>query len=34
MQGYNGLSASLRYKGEFRSGADDQGFFGYLRYEF
>jgi fibronectin-binding autotransporter adhesin len=32
--GNNGLSASLRYTGEFRSGADDQGFFGYLRYEF
>jgi outer membrane autotransporter protein len=34
LQGNNGLSASFRYKGEFRSGADDQGLFGYLRYEF
>jgi len=32
--GEAGFSASLKYTGEFRSGADDQGVFGYLRYEF
>ncbi len=32
--GEGGFSASLKYTGEFRSGADDQGVFGYLRYEF
>jgi outer membrane autotransporter protein len=33
-QGASGFAASLKYTGEFRSGADDQGVFGYLRYDF
>jgi outer membrane autotransporter protein len=33
-QGAGGVAASLKYTGEFRSGADDQGVFGYLRVEF
>jgi outer membrane autotransporter protein len=32
--GNGGFAASLKYTGEFRSGANDQGVFGYLRYEF
>jgi hypothetical protein len=32
--GNSGFAASLKYTGEFRSGANDQGIFGYLRYEF
>jgi len=33
-QGARGFAASLKYTDDFRSGADDQGVFGYLRYEF
>ena len=32
--GSSGFAASIKYTGESRSGADDQGIFGYLRYEF
>jgi uncharacterized protein with beta-barrel porin domain len=32
--GSSGFAASLKYTGEFRSGANDQGIFGYMRYEF